>query len=206
MMEVFDPYIEVWSQQPTTGTPPQLGLLRGGCAAIADSMYLCCGFDGSFHHNTLHELGVATRKWRGIRVRNPSEGPMIKAGCQMVVYEGKLVLFGGYSIPSHRMQTGASLTSVVAWSLVLRCSCSALCCSSASSFISTSSTYCSTMDLEPLPRCSEAASAAHSSPDWGSVDDVVIELPNHVLWPLNVVVNLQVLTSITADNKFTDTP
>ncbi len=40
--EVFDPYIEVWSQQPTTGTQP-LGLYAGACAAIAASMYICCG-------------------------------------------------------------------------------------------------------------------------------------------------------------------
>ncbi len=108
VMDVFDPYIEVWSQQPTTGTPPPLGLYAGACAAIAHSMYLCCGVDGFSFHNTLHELSVATRKWRGIGVRNPSEGPMRKRGCQMVVYEGKLVLFGGYGIPSHRMQPGAS--------------------------------------------------------------------------------------------------
>ncbi len=110
VMEVFDPYIEVWSHQPTTGTPPPLGLHAGACAAIAHSMYLCCGVDGSSHHNTLHGLSVATRKWRGIGVRNPSEGPMRKRACQMVVYEGKLVLFGGYGIPSHRMQPGASFS------------------------------------------------------------------------------------------------
>ncbi len=107
--EVFDPYIEVWSQQPTTGTPHPLGLYHGACAAIVHSMYLCCGADGSSYHNTIHELSVATRKWRGVGVRNPSEGPMRKHGCQMVVYEGKLVLFGGYGIPSHRMQPGASV-------------------------------------------------------------------------------------------------
>ncbi len=112
MLEVFDPYIEVWSQQPTTGTPPPLGLYYSACAAIAASMYICCGFDGSSYYNTLHELGVATRKWRGVLVRNPSEGPMRKTACQMVVYEGKLVLFGGYGIPSHRMQPGASFARI----------------------------------------------------------------------------------------------
>ncbi len=59
-------------------------------------------------HNSVHELGAAIRKWRGIRGRNTSEGPMRKFGCQMVVFEGKLVLFGGYGIPSHPMQPGAS--------------------------------------------------------------------------------------------------
>ncbi len=110
VIDMFDPYIEVWSPQPTTGTPPPLGLCLGACAAIAGLMYISCGTDGSSYHNTLHELGVTTWKWRGIGIRNPSEGPMRKRGCQMVVYEGKLVLFGGYGIPSHRMQPGASFS------------------------------------------------------------------------------------------------
>ncbi len=113
VVEVFDPYIEVWSQQPTTGTPPPLGLFAGACGVIADCIYICCGHDGSSPHNSLHELCVTTWKWTGIGIRNPSEGPMRKTGCQMVVYEGKLVLFGGFGIPTHHgdhMPPGASFS------------------------------------------------------------------------------------------------
>ncbi len=93
-VEVFDPYVEVWSQQPTTGTPPPLGLYSGACASIADCMYICCGYDGSSWHNSLHELCVTTWKWREIKARNPSQGPVRMSGCRMVVDENKLVLLG----------------------------------------------------------------------------------------------------------------
>ena len=108
VIEIFDPYVEEWRQQPTTGTPPPLGLCSGGCGAIGGHLYICCGTDGSSRHNTLHELSTTTWRWRGLGVQNITEGPMRKAGCGMVVYDGKLVLFGGFGIPHSQIQPGAS--------------------------------------------------------------------------------------------------
>ena len=108
-LEVFDPDLEVWDQHLTTGEHPPAGLRSGACAAIGDSVYICCGCDdGAEWYNTLHELVVTTRVWRRVQVRNQSEGPMRKVGCRMVAYEDKLALFAGLGIPSGRQQPGAA--------------------------------------------------------------------------------------------------
>lgn len=120
-IEIFDPSLEVWKEEATSGaTPP--GLYNGVCAAINESMYVCCGNDGNDLHNTLHQFDTTKLQWKQIRVRNPSQGPMRKTGCGMVAYQGdKLVLFAGYGFPSGPIQRGANYTpsnqtNAIGWS------------------------------------------------------------------------------------------
>ena len=103
VVETFDPYTEVWQQRGTSGSPPP-GVYDGACAAMGDSMYVCCGWDGS-NHSGLHEFDTATLQWKD---RTATEGPMRKYGCRMISYEGdKLALFGGFGYPTGPIQPGS---------------------------------------------------------------------------------------------------
>ena len=104
VVETFDPYTEVWQQRGTSGSPPP-GVCYGTCAAVGDSMYVSCGFDGSNRQSGLHEFDTTTLQWKD---RTAAEGPMRKSGCQMISYEGdKLALFGGVGIPTGPTQPGS---------------------------------------------------------------------------------------------------
>ena len=104
VVETFDPHTEVWVQKGTSGSPPP-GLIDGAFAAIGDSMYVSGGFDGSKYQSGLHEFDTTTLQWND---RTAAKGPMRKAGCQMISYEGdKLALFGGFGYPTGPIQPGS---------------------------------------------------------------------------------------------------
>jgi N-acetylneuraminic acid mutarotase len=100
----FDPLLESWSDNKCSGVPPP-GLYDGGCTAAGHHLYLYGGFDGSHHQCSLHQLDTRSWSWKHV-----SDGPMGMAGCGIVVYGSKLVLFGGYGIPSGPTQPGAQFT------------------------------------------------------------------------------------------------
>ena len=104
VVETFDPYTEVWQQRGTSGSPPP-GVYDGAYAAIGDSMYVSCGTDDHKFHSALHEFDTTTLQWKD---RTVTGGPMRKAGCRMISYEGdKLALFGGYGYPTGPIQPGS---------------------------------------------------------------------------------------------------
>ena len=109
-VEIFDPYLEVWEQQATSGSSPP-GLQRGMCASLLDQLYSFGGFDGASFNNSLHTLDPTSLEWKELRVLNQAEGPMGKRACGMVSYNGdRLALFGGYGIPTDPTQPGATFT------------------------------------------------------------------------------------------------
>ena len=69
-------------------------------------MYLYGGTDGSCYHSSLHQLDTRSWTWK----RLLSAGPMRKRGCGLVAHDSKLVLFGGFGIPSGPTQPGAEFT------------------------------------------------------------------------------------------------
>ena len=104
VVETFDPHTEVWQQRGSSGSPPP-GVYGRACAAIGDSMYVSCGYDGSKYYSGLHEFDTTTLQWRD---RTAPEGPMRKIGCRMISYEGdKLALLGGFGIPTGPIQPGS---------------------------------------------------------------------------------------------------
>ena len=108
VIETFDPFLERWEQQPTTGAPP-LGLYEGACTSILDSLYTYGGWDGSSIQSGLYRLCTSAMKWRKLEERIPQDGPMRKAGCQMVpVNDSVLALFGWYGIHGGTNQPGSS--------------------------------------------------------------------------------------------------
>ena len=110
-VEIFDPYLEVWEQQATSGVSPP-GLVGGVCASLSDQ--LCSfggGLDGASYYNSLHMLDPTSLEWKELRVLNQAGGPMRKMGCGMVSCNGdRLALFGGYGFPTGPTQPGATFT------------------------------------------------------------------------------------------------
>ena len=106
VIETFDPFLERWEQQPTTGAPPPW-LYEGACASIQDSLYTYGGMDGSSHQSGLYHLCTSAMKWRKLEERIPQDGPMRKARCRMVQFNDTLVLFGGYGFPRAAIQPGS---------------------------------------------------------------------------------------------------
>ena len=109
-VEIFDPYLEVWEQQATSGDSPP-GLEDGACASLLGQLYSFGGTDGASYYNSLHTLDPTSLEWNELRVLNQADGPMRKHGCGMVSYNGdRLALFGGYGIPTGPTQPGATFT------------------------------------------------------------------------------------------------
>jgi len=109
-VEIFDPYLEIWEQQSTSGVPPP-GLYYGTSVSLLDQLYSFGGFDGASYYNTLHMLDPTSFEWKRLRVLNQDDGPMRKAGCGMAPYgQDRLALFGGYGIPTGPTQPGATFT------------------------------------------------------------------------------------------------
>ena len=108
VVETFDPFLERWEQQPTTGAPPP-GLYSGACASILDSLYTYGGLDGSSRQSDLYHLCTSAMEWRKLEERIPQDGPLRKFGCRMVQFnDGILVLFGGYGFPRAAILPGSS--------------------------------------------------------------------------------------------------
>ena len=109
-VEIFDPYLEVWEQQATSGVSPS-GLYLGGCASLLGQLYSFGGRDDESLYNSLHTLDPTSLEWKELRVLNKANGPMRKNACGMVSYNGdRLALFGGYGIPTGPTQPGATFT------------------------------------------------------------------------------------------------
>ena len=98
----FDPFLEFWDKNKLSGVPPP-GIYYGTCASAGHHVYLYGGTDGSCHQSSLHQLDTRSWTWKQLS----SAGPMRKSGCGMVAHNSKLVLFGGFGIPSGPTQPGA---------------------------------------------------------------------------------------------------
>ena len=90
----FSPIEESWTRQKCSGPPPP-GLLNGACTFAGHYMYVYGGFDGKEWHSSLHRLDMLSMTWKLLS----SAGPSRKSGCEMVIYNNKLVLFGGTGDP-----------------------------------------------------------------------------------------------------------
>ena len=109
VVETFDPFLERWEQQPTTGVPP-VALWGGACTSLIsmDSLYAFGGWDGISHYDSLHQLRASTMEWRELEESISQDAPMRKTGCEMVPFnDDTLVLFGGLGIPRDIVQPGS---------------------------------------------------------------------------------------------------
>ena len=91
----YDPDSETWNTNTCEGPHPP-GIRWGACASAGHHLYTYGGRDeGGNEQGTLHLLDTRSRRWKLIS----SEGgrPMEKTGCGMIIYDSKIVLFGGFS-------------------------------------------------------------------------------------------------------------
>ena len=88
----YDPDSETWNTNTCEGPHPP-GISYGACASAGHHLYTYGGWDeGGNLQGTLHLLDTRSRRWKLI---SSEGGPMRKRGSRMVVYDSKIVLFGG---------------------------------------------------------------------------------------------------------------
>ena len=106
-IEQFDPYLEVWTQLNTAGTPHP-GLIYPVCASYGEHVYM---YGGTNHkvEGVLSCLNVRTLTWSQLSPARTAGGPMRKAGCGIVhFHHDKLAVIGGHGIPTGPTQPGSS--------------------------------------------------------------------------------------------------
>jgi hypothetical protein len=108
-IEQFDPYLEIWSQLNTAGTPHP-GLVDVACASHGEHVYMYGGRVDTKGAGTLSCLnfGVKTPTWSQLCPAETIGGPMRKVLCGMVhFHDDKLAVVGGYGYPSGPIQPGS---------------------------------------------------------------------------------------------------
>ena len=100
----YDPDSETWNTNTCEGSHPP-GISNGACASAGHHLYTYGGWDdGGNEQGTLHQLDTRSRRWKLI---SSEGGPMKKRGSRMIVYDSKIVVFGGFGQPSGPIQPGA---------------------------------------------------------------------------------------------------
>ena len=100
VVEIFDPYSELWEQRQVTGDAPSPGTYVSASASLHDDLFSFGGGDDRRNYfNRLHRLD--TKTWRRCQLspQNAEGAPMPKAGCGMISFRDSLGVFGGYGIP-----------------------------------------------------------------------------------------------------------
>ena len=107
-IEQFDPYLEIWSQLNTAGTPHP-GLKYAACTSHEEFVYMYGGM-GTKVEGALSCLnfGVKTPTWSQLCPAETVGGPMRKFLSGMVhFYDDKLAVIGGYGYPNDPVQPGS---------------------------------------------------------------------------------------------------
>ena len=108
-IEQFDPCHEVWCQLNTAGTPHP-GLSRAACASLGENVYMYGGFSWKGYEGVLSKLNLKTLTWSQLSPKTAG-GPMRKLGCGLIIVHDKLVVIGGYGIPTGPIQPQATFIS-----------------------------------------------------------------------------------------------
>jgi N-acetylneuraminic acid mutarotase len=98
VVQIYDPEQGTWEFVPTDGNQPST-LYYGACTSVGNSMYIYGGQEedsAESYTNSLYKLDLDTSKTRVTWTLLNDDGPMKSAGCRMVSYKNKLIVFGGY--------------------------------------------------------------------------------------------------------------
>jgi N-acetylneuraminic acid mutarotase len=98
----FDPVLESWAENKTSGETPR-ELYLGACASAGHHLFTYGGYSGSERGGSLHQLDTKSWAWKQLS----AAGPMEKTGSGMIVYDNKVIVFGGYGLPTHPTQPGS---------------------------------------------------------------------------------------------------
>ena len=98
----FNQKSETWTINSCNGPSPPCSY-TGASASAGHHIYMYGGSDGSRVLNSLHQLDTQSWTWSELT----KSGPMSKTSCGMIAFDKKLLVFGGYGIPSAPTQPGA---------------------------------------------------------------------------------------------------
>ena len=108
VVELFDPYSELWEQKQVEGDIPSPGTVSEASASVNNDLFSFGGLDGSEKYlNALRKLDTKTWRWRQLSPQNAEGAPMPKIGCGMVAFGDSLGVFGGHGIPRGPTQPGS---------------------------------------------------------------------------------------------------
>ena len=99
VVEIFDPYSELWEQRQVQGDAPPPGTHVAASASVCDDLFSFGGADGRQRFNTLLRLDSKTWCWSQVSPQNADGAPMPKSSCAMIAFRNSLVVFGGYGVP-----------------------------------------------------------------------------------------------------------
>ena len=105
VLSVFDHEMKQWERRTiiTDQKPP--GMRPGGFVAQDNFIYSFGGRHDTTkeRYNILHKFDTAQLRWIAFPpcINLPEEAPLPKAGCEPVIIDGKLCLFGGCGVCSH---------------------------------------------------------------------------------------------------------
>ena len=107
-IEQFDPYLEVWRQLNTAGTPHP-GLQCAACASHGEHVYMYGGVSTKVEGIlSCLKFTVKTPTWSQLWPVEIVGGPMRKISCGMVhFHDDKLAVIGGYGYPNGPIQPGS---------------------------------------------------------------------------------------------------
>ena len=105
VIELFDPYLEVWRQLNTTGTPHP-GLEVAACASVADYVYMYGGHSGERIEGVLSYFDMKKLTWSQLCPEATAGAPMRKFGCGLFIVNENIIVIGGYGFPTGPTQLG----------------------------------------------------------------------------------------------------
>ena len=99
VVEIFDPYTELWEQKQVEGNAPSPGTYGSASASLHGDLYSFGGTDGKERFNTVHRLDTKTWCWSLLSPQNAYGAPTPKCNCGMITVGNSLIVFGGYGKP-----------------------------------------------------------------------------------------------------------
>ena len=99
VVEILDPYSELWEQRRVEGDAPSPGTYLAASASVNDDLFSFGGHDGRNFFNTLHRLDTKTWRWCQLSPMNAEGAPMPMASGGMMRFRDNLVVFSGYGMP-----------------------------------------------------------------------------------------------------------
>ena len=106
-IEQFDPFLEVWRQLNTAGTPHP-GLDFAACVSFGENVYMYGGHNQRRYQGALSCLNVKSLTWSLLCPGEVAGGPMRKDSCGIVMFHGdKLAVIGGHGYPNGPTQAGS---------------------------------------------------------------------------------------------------
>ena len=99
VVEIFDPYSELWEQRQVTGDAQSPGTYAAASASLHDGLFSFGGHDGRQRFNAVHRLDTEKLCWSQVSPQNADGAPMPKTLCGMIAFGNSLGVFGGYGVP-----------------------------------------------------------------------------------------------------------